>query len=151
MVFSVPCSTTALPPPSPLQFLFSLLRYLRLLLLIHGFGIEQEETEITENYICHCLNLASAYVGFLRSLFNPRLRADSRIHKSVAADGSRRTFPQLLRSAPTPVGGYDFLNPPWKPGLRPASVPEATPMLICLSPRWGKVDDIWKHAQIEIR
>ena len=33
---------SALPPPSPLQFLFSLLCYLRFLLLVHGFGIEQE-------------------------------------------------------------------------------------------------------------
>jgi len=41
-----------------------------------------------------------------------KIRADSRTHKFVAADGSRRTFPQLLRSAPTPVGGYDFLNSP---------------------------------------
>ena len=39
---------SALKPPSPLQFLFSLLRYLRFLLLVHGFGIEQEQTEITE-------------------------------------------------------------------------------------------------------
>jgi len=39
--------------------------------LAHGFGIEQEETEITEKYICHCLNRAGAYVG-LPSLF-PRL------------------------------------------------------------------------------
>jgi len=62
--------------------------------------------------MCHCLNRAGAYIGFLRSVFNPRLRADSRTHKSVAADGSQRTFSQLLRSAPTPVGGYDFLNPP---------------------------------------
>jgi len=42
---------------------------------------------------------------------NRKHRADSRTHKFVAADGSRRTFPQLLRSSLTPVGGYDFLNP----------------------------------------
>ena len=30
---------------------------------IHEFGIEQEETEITEKEICHCLNRAGAYVG----------------------------------------------------------------------------------------
>jgi len=31
--------------------------------LVHGFGVEQEETEITEKYICHCVNRAGAYVG----------------------------------------------------------------------------------------
>ena len=45
--------------------------FLGYLLLVHGFGIEQEKTEITEKYICHCLNRAGAYVG-LPSLF-PRL------------------------------------------------------------------------------
>ena len=37
------------PRLAPLQFLLSLLRYLRFLLLIHWFGIKQEATEITEN------------------------------------------------------------------------------------------------------
>ena len=48
---------------------------------------------------------------------SPPGRADSRTCKIVAADGSRRTFPQLLRSAPTAVGGYDFLKPPSPRGL----------------------------------
>ena len=47
--------------------------------------------------MCQCLDRAGAYVGFLRSLFTPRLRPDSGIHKSVAADGSRRTcFPPSI-------------------------------------------------------
>jgi len=34
---------------------------LRSLLLIHGFGVEQEETEITEKQIWHCLNRVFAF------------------------------------------------------------------------------------------
>ena len=33
--------------------------------------------------------------------------------EAVAANLSWRTIPSQHRSAPTDVGGYDFLNPPW--------------------------------------
>jgi len=44
-------------------------------------------------------------------------KADPRIHQFVAADGSRRTFPQSEKSAPTAVGDYDCLNPPCRAAL----------------------------------
>ena len=48
-----------------------------------------------------------------------RPRAGSRSYEIAAADGSRRTIPQSVRSAPTAVGGYRFLSPP---GVKPALV-----------------------------
>ncbi len=43
------------------------------------------------------------------------ITADSRTNRFVVAAGSRRTFSNLRRSAPTAVGGYGFLNPHWFP------------------------------------
>jgi hypothetical protein len=39
-----------------------------------------------------------------------RTHLPERTQGAVAADGSRRTFPQAAKSAPTAVGGYDLVE-----------------------------------------